>query len=226
MSTEFDLDRPWRVDPRVSMRPEPFGALLYHFGTRRLSFLKNQRVLTVVRSLADHPSARSACAAAGVTAAELLNHSAEKAIADWLYQFGEERRARRIARAIVKARPIRSTLHLAGVVERAVPRTGPMHPATRTFQALRIAVNGEMEQLDALLRAAPGMMRPGGRVVIISFHSLEDRRVKESFRELARSGQATVLTKKPIVPSEQEVRKNPPSRSAKLRAVEIISATK
>lgn len=159
----------------------------------------------------------------GVTAADLINHSAEKAIADWLYQFGEERRARRIARAIVKARPIRSTLHLAGVVERAVPRTGPIHPATRTFQALRIAVNGEMEQLDALLKAAPGMMRPGGRIVMISFHSLEDRKVKESFRELARSGQATVLTKKPIVPSEQEVRMNPPSRSAKLRAVEILA---
>jgi 16S rRNA (cytosine1402-N4)-methyltransferase len=159
----------------------------------------------------------------GVTAADLINHSAEKAIADWLYQFGEERRARRIARAIVKARPIRSTLHLAGVVERAVPRTGPIHPATRTFQALRIAVNAEMEQLDALLRAAPGMMRPGGRIVMISFHSLEDRKVKESFRELARSGQATVLTKKPIVPSEQEVRMNPPSRSAKLRAVEILA---
>ena len=157
------------------------------------------------------------------TAADLINHSAEKAIADWLYQFGEERRARRIARAIVKARPIRSTLHLAGVVERAVPRTGPIHPATRTFQALRIAVNGEMEQLDALLRAAPSMMRPGGRIVMISFHSLEDRKVKESFRELARSGQATVLTKKPIVPSEQEVRMNPPSRSAKLRAVEILA---
>ena len=159
----------------------------------------------------------------GVTAADLVNHSAEKAIADWLYQFGEERRARRIARAIVKARPIRSTLHLAGVVERAVPRTGPIHPATRTFQALRIAVNGEMEQLDALLKAAPRMMRPGGRIVMISFHSLEDRKVKESFRELARSGQATLLTKKPIVPSEQEVRMNPPSRSAKLRAVEILA---
>jgi len=159
----------------------------------------------------------------GVTAADLVNHSAEKAIADWLYQFGEERRARRIARAIVKARPIRSTLHLAGVVERAVPRTGPIHPATRTFQALRIAVNGEMEQLDALLNAAPRMMRPGGRIVMISFHSLEDRKVKESFRELARSGQATLLTKKPIVPSEQEVRTNPPSRSAKLRAVETLA---
>jgi len=160
----------------------------------------------------------------GITAAELVNYSAEKAIADWIFQLGEERRARKIARAIVKARPIRSTLHLAGVVEQAVPRTGPIHPATRTFQALRMVVNREQEELDALLEAAPGMVRPGGRIVMISFHSLEDRKVKERFRELARSGRATILTKKPIIPDENEVRKNPPSRSAKLRAVEIARA--
>jgi 16S rRNA (cytosine1402-N4)-methyltransferase len=158
----------------------------------------------------------------GITAADLVNHSAEKAIADWLYQFGEERRARKIARAVVRARPIRSTLHLAGVVERAVPRTGPLHPATRTFQALRIVVNREDEELDALLRAAPRMMRPGGRMVVISFHSLEDRKVKESFRELGRQGGWRILTKKPVVPSEREVRENPPSRSAKLRAIEAL----
>ncbi len=160
----------------------------------------------------------------GVTAAELLNHSAEKAIADWLHQLGEERRARKIAGAIVRARPIRSTLHLAGVVERAAPRTGPLHPATRTFMALRMVVNREQEELDALLKAAPRMVKPGGRIVIISFMSLEDRKVKESFRELKRIGQALILTKKPLTPSEQEVRMNPPSRSAKLRAVEMLNA--
>jgi 16S rRNA (cytosine1402-N4)-methyltransferase len=160
----------------------------------------------------------------GVTAAELLNHSAEKAIADWLHQLGEERRARKIAGAIVRARPIRSTLHLAGVVERAAPRTGPLHPATRTFMALRMVVNREQEELDALLKAAPRMVKPGGRIVIISFMSLEDRKAKESFRELKRTGQALILTKKPITPSEQEVRMNPPSRSAKLRAVEMLNA--
>jgi 16S rRNA (cytosine1402-N4)-methyltransferase len=160
----------------------------------------------------------------GVTAAELLNHSAEKAIADWLHQLGEERRARKIAGAIVRARPIRSTLHLAGVVERASPRTGPLHPATRTFMALRMVVNREQEELDALLNAAPRMVKPGGRIVIISFMSLEDRKVKESFRELKRTNRALILTKKPITPSEQEVRMNPPSRSAKLRAVEIVNA--
>ncbi len=158
----------------------------------------------------------------GATAAELLNHSAEKAIADWLHQLGEERRARKIAGAIVRARPIRSTLHLAGVVERAAPRTGPLHPATRTFMALRMTVNREQEELDALLNAAPRMVKPGGRIVIISFMSLEDRKVKESFRELKRTGRALILTKKPLTPSQQEVRENPPSRSAKLRAVEIV----
>ena len=158
----------------------------------------------------------------GVTAAELLNHSAEKAIADWLHQLGEERRARKIAGAIVRARPIRSTLHLADVVERAVPRTGPMHPATRTFMALRMVVNREQEELDALLKAAPRMVKPGGRIVMISFMSLEDRKVKESFRELKRTGRASILTKKPIDAQRAGSPENPPSRSAKLRAVEIV----
>ena len=157
----------------------------------------------------------------GTTAADLINHSAEKAIADWIYQLGEERRARKIARAIVRARPVRSTLHLADVVERAVPRTGPLHPATRTFMALRMVVNREQEELDALLERAPRMVKPGGRIVMISFMSLEDRKVKESFRELARAGKAVLLTKKPVPPGEREVRENPPSRSAKLRAIEI-----
>jgi 16S rRNA (cytosine1402-N4)-methyltransferase len=158
----------------------------------------------------------------GQTAADLLNHSAEKAIADWLHQLGEERRARKIAGAIVRARPIRSTLHLAGVVERASPRTGPLHPATRTFMALRMVVNREQEELDALLNAIPQMMKPGGRVAIISFMSLEDKKVKDGFREMARTGQASLLTKKPLAPTEQEVRENPPSRSARFRAVEIL----
>jgi 16S rRNA (cytosine1402-N4)-methyltransferase len=157
----------------------------------------------------------------GQTAADLLNHCAEKAIADWLYQLGEERRARKIAGAIVRARPIRSTLHLAGVVERAVPRTGPLHPATRTFMALRMVVNREQEELDALLKAAPEMVKPGGRIVIISFMSLEDRKVKECFRELARTGRGLIITRKPLTPSEQEIRENPASRSAKFRALEM-----
>jgi 16S rRNA (cytosine1402-N4)-methyltransferase len=157
----------------------------------------------------------------GTTAADLVNYSAEKALADLIFGYGEERRARRIARAIVRARPIRSTRHLADVVERAAPRTGPLHPATRTFMALRIAVNDEQGELDRLLETAPDLVADGGRIVIISFMSLEDRKVKEKFRELAREGRAKLLTKRPVPPDEQEIRQNPPSRSAKLRAVEL-----
>jgi 16S rRNA (cytosine1402-N4)-methyltransferase len=158
----------------------------------------------------------------GPTAADIVNESAETAIADWIYQLGEERRARKLARAIVRARPVRSTRHLAGVVEQAVPRTGPLHPATRTFMALRMVVNREQEELDALLDAVPRVMKPGGRIVVISFMSLEDRKVKESFRALVQRGVARMLTKKPVVPGEEEVRMNPPSRSAKLRAVQMV----
>jgi 16S rRNA (cytosine1402-N4)-methyltransferase len=155
----------------------------------------------------------------GMTAAVLVNHTAEKALADLIFQLGEERRARKIARAIVRARPIRSTLHLAGVVERAVPRTGRLHPATRTFMALRMVVNDEQGELDRLLDLAPGLTAAGGRIVIISFMSLEDRKVKERFRNWGREGRAEVLTKHPVTPSEKEVHENPASRSAKLRAV-------
>ncbi len=157
----------------------------------------------------------------GITAAELVNHTAEKALADLIFQLGEERRARKIARAIVRARPIRSTLHLAGVVERAVPRTGRLHPATKTFMALRMAVNDEQRQLDRLLEIGPQLVRSGGRMVVIAFMSLEDRKVKLRFRELAREGRAVLLTKHPLSPSEEETRENPPSRSARLRAVEM-----
>ena len=157
----------------------------------------------------------------GMTAADLVNFTAEKAIADLIYQLGEERRARKIARAIVRARPIRSTLHLADVVSRAVPRTGRLHPATKTFMALRMAVNDEPGELDRLLDIGPDLLRGGGRMVVISFMSSEDRKVKERFKALGRDGQAEILTRHPLQPSEQEIGHNPPSRSAKLRAVTI-----
>ena len=157
----------------------------------------------------------------GQTAADLVNHSAEKALADLIYQYGEERRARKLARAIVRARPIRSTRHLASVVERAVPRTSHLHPATRLFMALRIVVNDELGQLDRLLETAPDLVGPGGRVVIVSFTSLEDRKVKDRFREWGHEGRVRVLTKRPLRPGQDEVNQNPPSRSAKLRAVEM-----
>ena len=157
----------------------------------------------------------------GTTAAELVNYTAEKALADLIYQLGEERRARKIARAIVRARPIRSTRHLADVVERAAYRTGRLHPATQTFMALRIAVNDEQRELDRLLDLAPELVKSKGRVVVISFMSLEDRKVKVKFRSLQQEGRAATLTKRPLRPTGDEVRANPAARSAKLRALEM-----
>ena len=164
----------------------------------------------------------------GSTAADLVHSLCEKDLADLIYEFGEERYSRRIARAIVAARTERridTTTALAEIVRRAYPpparrsRRG-VHPATRTFQALRIAVNDEMGCLDRLLQALPGLLAPGGRAAVISFHSLEDRRVKHAFAELAETGAASRLTKKPIVASDDEVQANPRSRSAKLRGIE------
>ncbi|HZT38976.1 MAG TPA: 16S rRNA (cytosine(1402)-N(4))-methyltransferase RsmH [Bryobacteraceae bacterium] len=155
------------------------------------------------------------------TAADIVNFSAEKDLANLIYELGEERRSRRIARAIVRARPIRSTAHLAHVIESVAPRTERIHPATRTFMALRLAVNAELEELDALLERAPRLVVPGGRIVIITFMSLEDRKVKQKFQELSRSGAAILLTRHVVRPSEREIQSNPPSRSAKLRAVEM-----
>jgi 16S rRNA (cytosine1402-N4)-methyltransferase len=156
----------------------------------------------------------------GETAADLVNRMPEKALADLIYQLGEERRSRQIARAIVRARPIRSTLHLAGVVEQAAPRTGRIHPATRTFMALRLQVNRELEELEALLDAAPRLVGSGGRVVVLTFMSIEDRIVKQRFQRLSREGAGRLLTKHVVAPAEAEVRANPSARSAKLRAIE------
>src|SRR5450432_1957187 len=155
----------------------------------------------------------------GGTAADLVNQTDEKTLADLIFQFGGERRARKVARAIVRARPIRSTLHLADVVERAVPRTGHLHPATKTFQALRMAVNDEPGELNRLLEIGPELLVSGGRMVVISFMSFDDRQVKEKFRALGREGRAAILTKRPLQPSEQESARNSASRSAKLRAL-------
>ena len=165
---------------------------------------------------------------AGQTAEQVVNRFDERELADAIYEFGEERRSRRIARAIVRARPITTTAQLAQVVSAAARPMNQaerrIHPATRTFQALRILVNRELEDLQALLRAdaAPQVLRSGGRLVIISFHSLEDRIVKDALREGAREGSYQVLTKKPVTADEEEIDRNPRSRSAKLRAAEKL----
>ncbi len=155
------------------------------------------------------------------TAADIVNFEPEKQLADLIYRLGEERRSRRIARAIVRARPLQTTGQLAKLIEGVVPRTEKIHPATRTFMALRIAVNREMEELDALLASIPALVKPGGRAVIVTFMSLEDRKVKQSFQAMAQTGRAQVLTRHVVRPTEEEIRNNPPSRSAKLRALEL-----
>jgi 16S rRNA (cytosine1402-N4)-methyltransferase len=161
------------------------------------------------------------------TAEQVVNHIDERELADVIYEFGEERRSRRIARAIVRSRPIRTTAQLADVVSAAARPMNQaerrIHPATRTFQALRIFVNHELDDLRELLDSAPQLLQPGGRLVMISFHSLEDRMVKDALREGAKQGQYRVLTKKPVTAGEEEVDRNPRARSAKLRAAEKIS---
>jgi 16S rRNA (cytosine1402-N4)-methyltransferase len=160
----------------------------------------------------------------GETAEQVVNQEDENELADLIYEFGEERRSRRIARAIVRARPIRSTAELAQIISAAAPsmKGDKIHPATRTFQALRIRVNNELGEIQSLLNSAGSLLKPGGRLVLISFHSLEDRRVKDAFREASRTKEFEVLTKKPVVASEQEQMRNPRSRSAKMRAAEKI----
>jgi 16S rRNA (cytosine1402-N4)-methyltransferase len=163
----------------------------------------------------------------GLTAAEMIRDADERTLADVIYEFGEERHARRIARAIVEARDrsaVDSTGRLAEVVRRAVPRKGysRIDPATRTFQAVRIWVNRELEGLDVFLTQAARRLRPGGRMAVIAFHSLEDRIVKHTLRSLQATGDIglTIRTKRPVVPSEAEVERNPRARSAKLRVAE------
>ena len=172
------------------------------------------------------------------TAADLVNELPERELADLIYRYGEERESRKIARAIVRARPLHTTRQLVAVIEAVSPRRGDrIHPATRTFQALRIAVNEELASIEAVLPQAVRSLKPGGRLAVIAFHSLEDRIVKDFFREQSRDlvnppyeqlyqeeRKATLkeVNRKPITPSDEEVKSNPRARSAKLRIVEKI----
>ena len=161
----------------------------------------------------------------GRTAAEMLASADEQTLADVIYTFGEERHARRVARAILAARsqaPVTTTGRLADVVRRAIPRKGysRIDPATRTFQAMRIWVNRELEGLDGFLVGAVDRLNDGGRMVVITFHSLEDRIVKHTFRALQADGRIAIRTKRPVIPAPAEVESNARARSAKLRAVE------
>jgi 16S rRNA (cytosine1402-N4)-methyltransferase len=157
-----------------------------------------------------------------LTADEIVNQWPEKELADLLYQKAEERDSRRIARAIVRARPIRDTEHLATIVAGGRKARGRqrLQPATKTFLALRIAVNRESEELGQFLSRTPATLNSGGRWIVLSYHSLEDRPVKQAFQQLAREGSFRILTKKVIQPSEEEMRRNPRARSAKMRVAE------
>ncbi len=193
--------------------------LLADLGVSRYQLTEGERGFSL---MADGPLDMRMDRSRGRTAADIVNYESEKELADLIFKLGEERRSRKIARAIVRARPIRTTGQLAKLIGGAAPRTGKLHPATQTFMALRIAVNEEMEELDALLASIPKLVRPGGRVVIVTFMSLEDRKVKQSFQALAKDGRVKILTRHVVRPTEEETRENPPSRSAKLRAVEMM----
>ena len=164
----------------------------------------------------------------GVTAAQVVNEMDERDLANLIYEYGEERRSWRIARAIVRARPVTTTGQLARIVAGCAPpmnspKAERIHPATRTFQALRIHVNRELDEIKDLLEAAPKLLKTSGRLVVISFHSLEDRIAKDVFKDLAAKGVWEVLTRKPAVAEEAETHRNPRARSAKLRAAEMLA---
>jgi 16S rRNA (cytosine1402-N4)-methyltransferase len=199
--------------------PGSLDGLLADFGVSSLQLDEAQRGFSF-RS--EGPLDMRMDTRSGETAGQVVNQEDENELADLIYEFGEERRSRRIARAIVRARPISTTAELAGIVSAAAPsmKGDKIHPATRTFQALRIRVNDELGEIRTLLASAPSLLKPGGRLVLISFHSLEDRLVKDSFREAGRNKILEVLTKKPVVAEEQEQMRNPRSRSAKMRAAE------
>lgn len=160
-----------------------------------------------------------------LTAEEIINRYPEKELADVIWKYGEERFSRRIARAIVRSRQkkrIISCTELAGIIEKAVPRRGRIHPATKTFQALRIEVNKELDELQAAIGEGAALLKKGGRLCILSYHSLEDRIVKNAFKQLAKEGIFNIITRKPMTPSRHERIINPASRSAKLRVGEKI----
>ncbi len=178
--------------------------------------------------LTDEPLSMAYAKDSTLTAETIVNEWSEESIADVIYGWGEERYSRRIAKRIVEQRvahPIKTARELADIIKAAVPSTyryGRIHPATKSFQALRIAVNDELGALSEALRSVWQMLAPGGRIAVISFHSIEDRIVKQQFVEWVKQGNATKVTKKPITPSAAEVASNPRSRSAKLRVIEKI----
>jgi len=197
--------------------PASIDGLLADFGVSSLQFDEARRGFSFQ---ADGPVDMRMDTRSGPTAGQVVNEMSERELANLIYEYGEERRSRTVARAIVRGRPVTSTSQLARIVASAVPPMKHIHPATRTFQALRMYVNRELEEIRDLLEAAPRLLKPSGRLVVISFHSLEDRIAKDSLRDGARQGIWNVLTKKPLTADEEEIERNPRSRSARLRAAE------
>jgi 16S rRNA (cytosine1402-N4)-methyltransferase len=201
------------------VEPGTLDGLLADFG---VSSLQLNEALRGFSFMADGPLDMRMDTRSGLTAEQVVNEFDERELADLIYEYGEERRSRRIARAIVRGRPVATTAQLAQIVRQAAPamKQDKIHPATRTFQAIRIVVNRELDEIRDLLEAAPKLLKPSGRVALISFHSLEDRLVKDSLREGAHKGIWNLLTKKPVTAGEEETDRNPRSRSAKMRAAE------
>lgn len=201
------------------VEPASVDGLLADFGVSSLQFDEARRGFSFQ---ADGPLDMRMDTRSGPTAAQVVNETSERELADLIYEYGEERRSRRIARALLRGRPFSTTAEVARVVASAAPaiKSDRIHPATRTFQALRIYVNRELDEIRALLEAAPALLKPGARLAVISFHSLEDRIAKDSLREGAQKGIWEILTRKPVTAGEDEIEHNPRSRSAKLRAAE------
>jgi 16S rRNA (cytosine1402-N4)-methyltransferase len=201
------------------IKPASVDGILADFGVSSLQFDEARRGFSFQ---ADGPLDMRMDTRQGPTAEQVVNEEDERELANLIYEYGEERRSRRIARAIVRGRPISTTGQLARIVASAAPpmKQERIHPATRTFQALRIVVNRELDEIKALLEAAPMLLKPSARLVVISFHSLEDRIAKDCFREGAQKGIWDILTRKPVTASEDETERNPRSRSTKLRAGE------
>src|SRR5882724_4461910 len=198
------------------IEPGSLNGLLADFGVSSLQLDEAHRGFSF-RS--DGPLDMRMDTRSGETAEQVVNQEDEEELANLIYEFGEERRSRRIARAIVRARPITTTAELARVISAAAPtmKGEKIHPATKTFQAIRIRVNDELGEIRTLLESAPSLLKVGGRLAVISFHSLEDRLVKDAMRDGAKAGIWDVSTKKPVIAGEDETDRNPRSRSAKLR---------
>jgi len=208
----------------MHVKPGTVDGLLADFGVSSLQLDEATRGFSF---MADGPLDMRMDTRRGDTAEQVVNEASERELADLIYEYGEERRSRRIARAIVRGRPVTTTGQLAQIVRAAAPamKQDRIHPATRTFQALRIYVNRELDEIRALMEAAPKLLKPSGRVAVISFHSLEDRIVKDSLREGAHNGIWNLLTKKPVTATDEEMDRNPRSRSAKLRAGERTASS-